>query len=88
MFVSQPRAPATCWLVVLKSKSIKASCERASAETTRVKKTNPPKIDAEMGEKCRILHRNKKNGKDNNYQLVSHWVFSMSFKMTKVKLLF
>ena len=30
----------------------------------------------------------QKNGKDNNFQLVSHWVFSMSFKMTKVKLLF
>ena len=30
----------------------------------------------------------QKNRKDNNFQLVSHWVFSMSFKMTKVKLLF
>ena len=88
MFVSQPRAPATCWLVVLKSKSIKASCERASAETTRVKKTNPQKIGAEMGRKCRILHRNKKYKKDIKIQLVSQWVFSMSFKITKVKLLF
>jgi hypothetical protein len=30
----------------------------------------------------------QKNGKDNNFQLVSHWVFSMLKYITKVKLLF
>ena len=47
-----------------------------------------PQIGAEMGRKCRILHRNKKYKKDIKIQLVSQWVFSMSFKITKVKLLF
>ena len=32
-----------------------------------------------------VCRAEQKNGKDNNFQLVSHWVFSMSFKMTKVK---
>ena len=40
------------------------------------------------GGKCRILHRNKKYKKNGKIQLVSQWVFSMSFKITKVKLLF
>ena len=47
-----------------------------------------PQIGAEMGRKCRILHRNKKYKKDIKIQLVSQWVCSMSFKITKVKLLF
>ena len=47
-----------------------------------------PQIGAEMGRKCRILHRNKKYKKNGKIQLVSQWVFSMSFKITKVKLLF
>ena len=38
-----------------------------------------------------VTHRcpsTQKNGKDNNFQLVSHWVFSMLKYITKVKLLF
>ena len=61
--------------------------EWASPDTTRVKKLTTPnrRRDGREVPNSVVEQKYKKNGK---FQLVSQWVFSMSFKITKVKLLF
>ena len=62
-------------------------CESTLAERGARTFLNRPQSASRWAETLEFWAE-QKNGKDNNFQLVSHWVFSMSFKMTKVKLLF
>eukprot|EP01048_Picozoa_sp_COSAG05_P007030 COSAG05_NODE_481_length_9383_cov_6.957777_4_plen_87_part_00 len=73
MVVSAAAAVATCALLLFPDESEKAHEQRGWKRGH---------------EKKSVMHRNKKYKKDIKIQLVSQWVFSMSFKITKVKLLF